>query len=121
MTQCFSESIAHLKNLRSFIARNPGVDPTDLINDIETQTGNCNWNLTEQTTELEAQKVVEVPQQPVVVNELPLPPAAPVTSVGLLSSTLALGLGALALGGGGTIAAIYVLNQSNPPVSARAN
>jgi hypothetical protein len=115
-SNCLSDKIGKMKALRNFWSRNPGVDPTTMINDLDSAASSCRDMRPLQKTNL----VVETPAPPPIVVDEPAP-VVPGTGGGFGGTGLALA-GAAGLGVAG-LAAVLVLskNSSSAAASAPAN
>jgi hypothetical protein len=99
VARCLNTSVVRLKGLRNFLARNPGVDPTEMIDDASAQASACNRAPALQKAKAQMPQVVEPTPAPILVEAAPLPPAA---IGGLGGTNMALiGAGAAVLVGGG--------------------
>jgi hypothetical protein len=106
---CLNAKIVKMKSLQDFIRRNPGVEPTGMISDLDADANSCHEMQPMQKT-----KTITQPQpvQPIVVAE-----SAPIVSseaaAGIDSTTLLIGgAGLLAAGG---VAAYLVLKPVSGP------
>jgi hypothetical protein len=111
VAKCLSGNLTRLNGMQKFLARNPGVDATELIDDVDAKASAC------QNAPEIAKVRVEKPQ---IVQ--PAPPAqiiasAPAAMGGMSGTTLALAGGGAALALGGIGALVLLNNNNNKPIS----
>jgi hypothetical protein len=119
---CLSQKVAKLQLLRNFWARNPGVDPTSIIDELDFNATNCSppqadpvqkaskspKRMTKRVTD------IEVIEQPAPVGK------SMAAAGGMTGSTMALvGVGAVAIVGLGTLVALSGSKSNSVAVSAK--
>jgi hypothetical protein len=112
--KCLSDKVSRMRNLNSFWKRNPGVDPTKMIGDLDSAASSCHDMQPIQKVEMV--EPAQPPQPIVVTEQAAIAPS--VVDGGIDGSTLVIAGGGLLLAGG--VVALVLLNTKKCSVSVSA-
>jgi hypothetical protein len=116
VASCIGSKIDKLKSLKNFWSRNPGIDPTEMIEDLDARASNCG---TSQTPVRQTAKT-SIRSDEIVLADQAAPLREPMAAGGMSGSTIALvGAGVLAIGGAGALLLLSNNKKDDQPVSVK--